>query len=241
MMLSRATTQDTKNWNNVLYRQLRDTLIKNENIKSILPRCVHTCRSLDEFWAHIKEVSSSYQGRRDYLRDQFNGILEYLESLTQLPSDGVITNTLDGKNGVTYIHDAWTKALDRRESDPEGAITSARTLLESVCKFILDENGVNYDERAELPQLYKGVQKVLKLAPDEHTEDIFKRILGACATIVGELGAVRNKLSDAHGRSSKTVKPSKRHALLAVNLAGTMADFLFSTWEQRQEQQQNII
>lgn len=139
---------------------------------------------------------------------------------------------MDGKTGATYIQDAWTRALERRETDPEGAITSARTLLESVCKFILDDCGVVYDE--------KGVQGVLKLAPDDHTEAIFKQILGGCASIVTGLGAVRNKLSDAHGRSQKTVKPLKRHAQLTVNLAGAMADFLFSTWEQRQEPQVQI-
>lgn len=36
----------------------------------------------------------------------------------------------------------WTKALERRVSDPDGAITAARTLLESVCKHILDDRGV---------------------------------------------------------------------------------------------------
>ncbi|MNI93900.1 hypothetical protein D3C73_1519200 [compost metagenome] len=51
--------------------------------------------------------------------------------------------------------------------------------------------------------------------------------------VVG-LGSVRNKLSDAHGRSQKTVKPSKRHAQLAVNLAGAMADFLFATWVEKE-------
>jgi hypothetical protein len=233
MMVSRGTGGDA---HDTTYRQTRARVIQNDRIKLLLPRCVHACRNLDEVWGYIKEKSPNYQGRRDHLRDEFHRILEFLENEAQSPSDNVILNMLDGKNGASYIQDAWNKALERRESDPEGAITSARTLLESVCKFVMDVSKVEYDDKAELPQLYKGVQKALKLAPDDHTEDIFKQILGGCASIVGGLGAVRNKLSDAHGRSSNAVKPSKRHAQLAVNLAGTMADFLFSTWDERQKE-----
>ncbi len=32
--------------------------------------------------------------------------------------------------------------MERRATDPEGAITAARTLLETVCKHILDEQGL---------------------------------------------------------------------------------------------------
>lgn len=53
--------------------------------------------------------------------------------------------------------------------------------------------------------------------------------------MVEGLGALRNKISDAHGQGKLNVKPSSRHAELAVNLAGTMAVFLFSTWELRNE------
>jgi len=38
-----------------------------------------------------------------------------------------------------HVHQIWVAALQRRADDPEGAITLARTLLETVCKHILDE------------------------------------------------------------------------------------------------------
>ncbi|WP_215352083.1 abortive infection family protein [Sphingopyxis soli] len=72
----------------------------------------------------------------------------------------------------------------------------------------------------------------LKLAPDDHSEQVFKQILGSCQQFVEQLGALRNKLSDAHGGRRKT-KPASRRAELAVNLAGSMATFLVSTWEVR--------
>lgn len=233
ILISRATNEQ---YSEQEYRTLREKLLKAERIKNHLPRFITTCRNLSEFWGHIKEISPNYQGRREYLRNQFNELLTLLELDESSPADSIITQSLTGKVDATYIQEAWTKALDRRESDPEGAITIARTLLESVCKFIMNQTDTQYDEKWEMPQLYKGVQTALNLAPDNHTEEVFKQILGGCTSVIHGLGSVRNKLGDAHGRNQRTIKPSKRHAQLAVNLAGAMADFLFATWEEKQKQ-----
>ncbi|MBL0102405.1 MAG: abortive infection family protein [Bacteroidetes bacterium] len=97
--------------------------------------------------------------------------------------------------------------------------------------MILDERNVTYDEKADLPALYKAVAKELNLSPDQHTEQIFKQILGGCQTVVEGLGALRNAYGDAHGKRLIRKKPNKRHSDLAINLAGTMAMFLLETFE----------
>ncbi|MEI5682752.1 abortive infection family protein [Mesorhizobium sp. CCNWLW179-1] len=148
------------------------------------------------------------------------------------PSDISISETLAAFDADT-IHARWTQALDRRDTDPEGAITLARTLLEDICKWIIVEAGQDYAEKDDLPALYKKLAKILKLAPDDHSETVFKQILGNCQSVVEALGSLRNKISDAHSRGPKRVKPAPRHAQLAVNLSGTMATFLVSTWEVR--------
>jgi hypothetical protein len=150
------------------------------------------------------------------------------------PSDDLISETLKQFN-PDAVHTRWQQALDRRTSNPEGAITLARTLLEDVCKWIIHEAGETYEEKDDLPVLYRKLAGILKLAPDMHTEPIFKQILGSCQSIVESLGALRNKISDAHSEGPLRVKPSARHAELAVNLAGTMATFLVSTWAFRQQ------
>jgi hypothetical protein len=124
--------------------------------------------------------------------------------------------------------------MERRATEPAGAITLARTLLEDVCKWILSEANETWKETDDLPALYRKLSKVLKLAPDEHTEAVFKQILGSCQSVVESLGALRNKLSDAHSSGPKRARPQPRHAELAVNLAGAMAMFLVATWEARQ-------
>jgi hypothetical protein len=131
------------------------------------------------------------------------------------------------------VHIAWQKALERRNQDPEAAITMARTLIESVCKHILDEAGISHSDKDDLPKLYHETAKQLNLAPEQHQEEVFKQILGGCKSVIQGLGTLRNQLSDAHGKGKKAIKPSPRHAALAVNLAGSMAAFLVATWEER--------
>jgi hypothetical protein len=131
------------------------------------------------------------------------------------------------------VHGRWIAAVERRADDPRGAITLARTLLEDVCKWILDEAEVDYPDNADLPVLYRKLAKVLRLAPDDHTEQTFKQLLGSCQQIVELLGSLRSKLGDAHSPGPKKAKPQPRHAELAVNLSGTMATFLVETWRAR--------
>lgn len=149
------------------------------------------------------------------------------------PADESISATLQLFD-PTLVHVRWRMALDRRTSEPAGAITLARTLLEDVSKWILDQAGETWQESDDLPVIYRKLSKVLKLAPDDHTEQVFKQILGSCQSVVESLGALRNKLGDAHSPGPKRARPQARHAELAVNLAGAMATFLVATWEARQ-------
>jgi hypothetical protein len=151
------------------------------------------------------------------------------------PNEAAITASLVAFN-PTDIGARWQAAQDRRLTDPSGAITLSRTLLEDVCKWILHEAGDTSDtDKDELPVLYRKLAKAMSLAPDDHTESIFKQILGGCSAIVEGLGALRNKLSDAHSPGPKRARPMPRHAELAVGLSGAMAQYLVATWNARQE------
>lgn len=219
---------------NVEYRTLREKIVQNQKLRDHAPRFLMSCRSLDDFWSFIKGESSTYQGRRNYLRDKFDPLLTMLETAESTPSDSEISESLS-KVDAAHIHSVWERALERRSNDPEGAITLARTLLEAVCKHILDELGVEYADKADLPKIYSLVAKNLNLSPSQHSEQIFKHILGGCHSVVQGLGSLRSKLGDAHAQGKIQVKPAPRHAELAVNLSGTMATFLIATWEARNQ------
>lgn len=217
------------------YRILRGQFMESPALSSLLPKCVRTCRDLSQFWGFIKIEYGTYAERRQFLWTEFRPLFDHLEDRNKKPADDSISDRLKSFN-TDGVHAVWAKALERRSTDPEGAITAARTLLETVCKHILDAHGVQYDAaKVDLPELYRLTAKELRLAPGQHTEDTFKKILGGVTSVVNELGSLRNRLGDAHGQGKLPVKPRVRHAELAVNLAGSVALFLIDTFNARTE------
>ncbi|WP_396212760.1 abortive infection family protein [Flavobacterium sp.] len=229
LLIDVATNQ---NRDNDTYIQLRKGIISNEEIKSFLPDFVFTARTVEQFWQYIKLKFSTYPERREFIWNEFSKVLNYLEIAQNDLVNESVSSTLV-KFNQDYINSEWRKAMERKSTDPEAAITTARTLIETTCKFILDDLKVEYEDDLELPKLYKITSEKLNLAPDQHTEQIFKQILSGCQTVINGLGALRNKLSDSHGKKTISVKPLSRHAELAVNLAGTMTIFLLETYEQK--------
>ena len=209
------------------YEYFRARILQRQNLTNKLPKWFSTCRTIEQFWVFIKKIEG-YQPRREFLWNEFENLLDELEfSEKSVLQDEVAFD-------VNYIQERWKRALERQKEDPEGAITLSRTLLEDLFKYILDEQNVEYNNKnIDMHDLYKEVARTLNFSPNQHQESVFKQILGGMSSIVTGLGELRNKLGDAHGRASKNVKPSQRHGELAVNLAGTMAMFIFRTYRER--------
>ena len=225
-----TATKDNYDTDN--YDDIRTTLISNSKIKKILPDFVFEYKNRQQFWYFIQRKFSTYAERRAFIWDSFNKVLSLLENEVNNPIDNVMTIAISD-NANTYIKEQWEKALQRRATDPEGAIITARTLVEATCKHILDSLSVEYDNKYDLPKLYSLTAKHLNLAPENHEEEIFKQILGGCQSVVNGLGSLRNKMGDAHGKGIVYVKPHERHAKLAVNLAGTLSSFLIETFNNK--------
>lgn len=215
------------------YASLRREFMAEGRTRDLLPSFVRTYRTLDAFWPWIKDAAPSWAERREIIGKAFTPLIDSLEGRKGSPSDSPVTDRLSAFD-PEGVHTLWLKALDRRMTDPEGAITMARTLLETVMKKVLDEVGEQYSEGDDLPKLYANAAKALNLAPSQHAEDAIKSILGGATKVVHGLGTLRNKMSDAHGRGGPLpVRASPRHASLAVNMAGTIATFLVETLLER--------
>lgn len=122
------------------------------------------------------------------------------------------------------VAEAWEKALDRISSDPSGAITAAKSLLEGTFKSILKERGQEPEHSEDFSRLWRKVAKELSLDLDPREADPMKKLLGACNALVGALAEVRNQSGDAHGGSDSRV--AAVHARLAVHVAGAFAAFV---------------
>lgn len=222
---------------NVEFRAALDRMLRDPVARKFAPSFVPRCKTPELLWGYLRSQatgSGSWAIRRAAVHEAIDPILDALAGTATGPGDELVSSAVEALDADS-VRNAWTRAVERRTSDPEAAVTAARTLLEATCKTILDDHGAAYNEGDDLPALYKNVQQVLRLSPADQTEPRFRAILGACTTIVKELGSVRNRHSDAHGSGRKVYRLAPRHASLAVNLAGAMALFLMETHEARLE------
>src|SRR6266849_5641397 len=107
------------------------------------------------------------------------------------PPDEITADALKAF-GDQYVLDIWRKATSRRHTDPEGAITAARALLEAVCKRILHDAGIKPLNEWNFPTLYQETAKTLDIAPSEKTATKFGKLLKACEEIITTVSSLRN-------------------------------------------------
>ena len=127
------------------------------------------------------------------------------------------------------------RALTQAESDAADALTAACSIVESVCKCILDDMGQPYPARQDIKGLVTEVAKHLNLSPsrDDLPPDCaadIKQILGGLASVTGGIGALRTHAGDAHGRGRTRANVDGRIARLAIHAASTVSLFFIETW-----------
>jgi hypothetical protein len=155
----------------------------------------------------------------------------------------VETKELD-RVSFEYIQEQIRKCNSKiADKDFDGAITNARTLIESICLFILESKTKQkhgYD--GNLIKLYKSVATLLNMSPGDYEDDNLKQILSGVFSIVNGVSGLRNTFSDSHGiaPSKKTYKIDERHAILTVNLAKTITEYLFLSYEKSEEKNNNV-
>lgn len=119
----------------------------------------------------------------------------------------------------------WRKCLARLESDPSGATTSARSLIESLFKSILEDRNVEISPREDLNGLWRNISKEVDLGLSGADAELLKKFLGSCSGMISSLGEIRNKLGDAHGKDGDNPL-TEAHARLIVNVTGAFASFV---------------
>jgi len=140
---------------------------------------------------------------------------------------------------MTYLHEQSRRMEAAIEADPSLAIGTAKELVETCCKTILVEAGVEPDRRWDLPKLLKETMKRLRLTP-AHIADYAlgatssRQVLGSLGAAVAGLAELRNEYGTGHGRPATHAGGLQpRHARLAVGAASAIAVFLFETYDQR--------
>lgn len=134
-----------------------------------------------------------------------------------------------------FILEQIDKCKDKvSRSDYDGAITNARSLVESVFEELISRSGKEVDSHdGNLNSLYKQVKKCLNLDADQlDLSETLKQLLRGLVSVVSGVAGISNKMSDRHARK---YKPQKHHAILAINCANTICGFLVDSFDYQKQ------
>ena len=138
----------------------------------------------------------------------------------------------------THVRTQLERATERLSHDPAGAVTLARTVLESTFKHIAAD-GQNGPQQGEKPvNLLNVALEVLGFprsskAGMEGTPTGLDKVVRGLRTVVEGLSQFRNRYSDAHGHvESRT--PVSRDARFAVSASEAVTVFLLEVLEERE-------
>lgn len=121
------------------------------------------------------------------------------------------------------------------ESDPALAIGTSKDLVESCCKAILTELGIQIEKRDDLPKLSKKMCTALGLVPEgipseAKGAEIIRRTLSNLTQMTQGIAELRGLYGSGHGRDGKHVGLEPRHARLAAASAIAFVDFATETY-----------
>ena len=145
---------------------------------------------------------------------------------------GARANILDGS--TIEIIDQQVRAIeDAIDRVPDFAFDLAKTLVESVCKTILEDIGRPADPTWDAPRIMKETTTFLSMLPPGHpnavkTRDAITKTLTGLHTALHGLCALRNDYGlSSHGRDGFSARLDIRHATLAAHAADTIVSFLY--------------
>lgn len=145
---------------------------------------------------------------------------------------GARANILDGP--IIEVIDQQIRAIeDAIDRVPDFAFDLSKTLVESVCKTILEDIGHPADPNWDAPKIMKETTTYLSMLPPGHPnaakarESITKTLNGLHTTVQG-LCELRNDYGLAsHGRDGFSARLDLRQATLAAQAADTIVSFLY--------------
>ena len=153
------------------------------------------------------------------------------------PAISTAKETLGGTD-PGYVAQQITRMEAAVANDPALAIGTAKELVETCCKTILQARRIQFGKSADLPELVKLTIKELELTPDDIPDkakaaDTMKRLLSNLATITQGVAELRNHYGTGHGKTAGSKGLGPRHAKLAVGAASTLAVFLAETHNEK--------
>lgn len=132
---------------------------------------------------------------------------------------------------IKNIHSQALKCIS--ENDFDSVVTKSRTLLEEVYCYGIEQKGEEVTEKGNINKLYRKIRELYDMNTEKNLDNRIKKLLSGLNSIVDAIAEIRNNNSDAHGVGKNRIKISEHHANLVLNSATTLAEFILSVIENK--------
>lgn len=138
------------------------------------------------------------------------------------------------------LGDNVTQQVTRMEAaipnDPALAIGSAKDFVETICRTILRERGIDIPNDDDLPALVKLAVKSVPVVPAEINDaarwnETIVRLVNNLSSLGRSLAELRNAFGTGHGQAAGHIGLDAHHARLAVRMATAVGVFLYEVHE----------
>lgn len=123
----------------------------------------------------------------------------------------------------------FERSLAHLRSDPPASIAAACSILESLFKVYIEDNGLEMPNDQSLKPLWKTASKHLGFDPSVVEDEDLKKILSGMTSIL------RTHRSTAHGQGRRTYRIQPRHARLAIHASHSLVAFFLESWDERKK------
>lgn len=137
-----------------------------------------------------------------------------------------------------WLHQEIRRAEKALDDDPSLAIGTAKEMVETCCKTLLEKAGETDFPNDDFPKLVRRTVKQLSLTRDDIPEtargaETIKNILSNLSAVTGGMNELRNLYGTGHGRHGGYRGLEQRHARLAVACAIAFVTFIADTFAAR--------
>ncbi len=224
---------------------LLEYCIKNKKVSDLLLYIFDKKQFKEKFKGmSFTEIEKNYKAIVEEIIDKINGCLylsdkklvrignnffiEERNKMVSLPTEKI--KIVDSEY-IKNIHSQALKCIS--ENDFDSVITKSRTLLEEVYCYGIEQKGEEITEKGNINKLYRKIRELYDMNTEKNLDNRIKKLLSGLNSIVDAIAEIRNNNSDAHGVGKNRIKISEHHANLVLNSATTLAEFILSVIENK--------
>ncbi len=133
------------------------------------------------------------------------------------------------------VNNDFRRSMESTEEDPPDSITASCSMVEGVCKYILQELGATFPSEQTIRPLVHKVLEELNLAPETQSDEDLRKISGGLLNIAQRVGSLRTKYGDAHNSGPDGLIVIATYARLAFSSALALVSFLVEIMDKQEE------